>query len=381
MVLGRSTGGIGTHVAQLTGELRRLGDEVALVTDPSTAARFDLTDARTWWPRRRAPVASAAHLLRLRRLVASADVVHVHGYQAGLLGSLVAAGTGTPLVVSLHNDLPRSSGSSGVGGALAGLVMRVIARRAALMTGASPDLVDQARAAGARDVRLAAVPSPRVPALLAQAAPSDAQRAAVRASLLGDAVPEAADRPLVLVLSRIAPQKRLDVAVAAATLLDAMLLAATNAARPSASPLWVVVGDGDQALLGELRAEAQRAGAPVRFLPAVADPTPWLRAADVLVLTSRWEARALVVQEALAAGTPVVASDVPGLRDLLDGVGSLVPVGDVEAVAGAVAAVLRDPASRQTMVTAGRRRATSWDDGVETARRWRGWYASLSRMT
>ena len=101
------------------------------------------------------------------------------------------------------------------------------------------------------------------------------------------------------------------------------------------------------------------------------------RAADVFVLTSIWEARALVVQEAMAAGAPVVATDTGGLPDLVQGVGALVPVGDAAAVAAAVAHYLSDPAARHTASVAGRKRAASWDDGKATASRWREWYSAL----
>ncbi len=99
------------------------------------------------------------------------------------------------------------------------------------------------------------------------------------------------------------------------------------------------------------------------------------------MLPSLWEARALVVQEAMAAGVPVVATDTGGLRDLVAGVGTLVPVGDQTAVAAAVDRYLADPAARHTASVAGRKRATSWDDGKATASRWHEWYSALPGMT
>jgi hypothetical protein len=46
-----------------------------------------------------------------------------------------------------------------------------------------------------------------------------------------------------------------------------------------------------------------------------------------------------------------------------------------------VATFLRDPAARHTASAAGRERATSWDDGTATARRWHEWYSGLPGMT
>ena len=373
MVLGRSTGGIGTHVAQLAADLRARGAEVVVVTHPLTAERFDLGPARPWWPRlrpARATLATPGDLWRLRRLVASADVVHAHGHQAGLLATLITRGRRRPrVVVSQHNAVLAGSGRL----RLKDLAQRWVARRADLVTGASSDLVAQARDLGARHTGLAPVPSPRVPALLAQVPLSAQDRAAERAALLHevDLVDDPA-LPLVLTISRIAPQKDLDV----------LVRAAAEVRQPCT---WVVVGEGDEHLLARLRAEAEwgaaAGGTPVRFIGARRDADRWLRAAEVFVLPSAWEARALVVQEALAAGTPVVATDVGGLHDLVHGVGLLVPRGDAPAVADATRQVLTDADLRERLARRGRAAAADIPGGDDTADQWLSWYADPSSMT
>jgi glycosyltransferase involved in cell wall biosynthesis len=365
MVLGRSTGGIGTHVADLSARLEGLGEEVQVVTEAHTAEHFGLTTARLWYPGRGAGVwGSLRGMARLRRLAATADVVHAHGHQAGLVAVLATLGLSTPVVVSQHNAV--LGGGSGVRRRVSDLVQRVVARRATLVTGASSDLVAAARSFGARHTELADVPSPRVPALLA--APVEgpaARRAGARDILRDNGIRETG--PLVLTISRIAPQKSLDVLVAAA------------ASSPDAT--WVVVGSGDDDLLAALREQAAQSGAPVHFVGAVPDPTRWLVASEVFVLPSQWEARALVVQESMAAGTPVVATDTGGLRDLVADAGLLVPVGDAAALAGAVERLVGDPGLRDSCARRGRTVAASWDDSEATARRWRQWYAALRRMT
>lgn len=367
MLLGRSTGGIGTHVADLTADLRALGDDITVVTDRTTAERFDLPGARLWWPSRASGVVgSLSDLRRLRGLVRGADVLHAHGHQAGLVAVVAAAGTGTPVVVSQHNAVL-------VGGPrrrLLDLVQRFVARRARVLTGASSDLVAEARRLGARDVRLAPVPSPRVPALLLEPPLPDGERRALVADLLREngIEPLTADAPLVLSIARVAPQKDLD------TFVD------TIAATPVAVTA-VVVGGGDESLREALVRRIREGGLPVHLVGPQPDPARWLRAADVFVLTSTWEARALVVQEAMAAGVPVVATDTGGLPDLVDGVGVLVPVGDGGAAAAAVERYLTDPAARHTASAKGRERATSWDDGKATASRWHEWYAGMLGMT
>ena len=373
MLLGRSTGGIGTHVADLTTDLRSLGDDVTVVTDATTAERFDLLGARLWWPARTSGLlGSLRGLWRLRGLVQDADVLHAHGHQAGLVAVVVATGTGTPVVVSQHNAVL-------VGGPrrrLLDLVQRVVARRADVLTGASSDLVAEAVRQGARDARLAPVPSPRVPGLLAREPLGHDERHGLVLELLqqNGIRPRRAGAPLVLTIARIAPQKDLD------TVNEAAALQA-DPANGAPAAVWVVVGGGDDDLRTFLVGRAATLGADVHYVGPQDDPARWLRAADVFVLASTWEARALVVQEAMAAGLPVVATDTGGLPDLVEGVGALVPVNDPTRLAEAVEGFLRDPAARHTASVKGRERATSCDDGKATASRWREWYSGMLGMT
>jgi glycosyltransferase involved in cell wall biosynthesis len=166
----------------------------------------------------------------------------------------------------------------------------------------------------------------------------------------------------VVTVSRIAPQKDLSVLVQAAS-------------RMRQACTWVVLGGGDPRLLEQLRREARALASPVSFVGTCSDPGPWLRAAEVFVLTSRWEARALVVQEAMAAGTPVVVSDVGGLHALVAGSGLLVLPGDPDAIAAATDRVLADPGLREELAARGREAATALPDGPDMAERWLAWYS------
>lgn len=354
-LLGRSTGGIGSHVGRLTDELHDLGHDVLVATDPSTATHFGWSEARRLWPLGspqalvRAPV--DWHLIM--RLASTVDVVHAHGQQAAVVAAVAVlrAKPRPRLVVTLHNELPPH-------GAEARVIVWAL-RRADLVTGASDDLVDAARRLGAHRVELSLVSSPRVQALLAAHDSGEPNPAAPDAAAPD---PGARPGPLVLTVSRIAPQKDLDTLVAAAR----------AAVEPAA---WVVVGGGDAGLRRRLEAEAS--GIRLTFVGERADVDAWLRAATVFVLTSRWEARALVVQEAMAAGVPVVVPAVGGLPGLVGDAGVLVPSGDPEATAAAVDALLRDPDRRAALAAAGRLRAGTWDTPMEEARQWAARYQVL----
>ena len=106
-----------------------------------------------------------------------------------------------------------------------------------------------------------------------------------------------------------------------------------------------VVGDGPQR--AALEADAERLGlSAVEFLGERDDVPELLRAAHVFVLPTRSEAHPMSVLEAMAAGLPVVASDVGGVPELLDGHGLLVPPGDADALAVALRRLIDDPALR-----------------------------------
>jgi glycosyltransferase involved in cell wall biosynthesis len=86
----------------------------------------------------------------------------------------------------------------------------------------------------------------------------------------------------------------------------------------------------------------------VRFLGNRTDVSTLLAATDVTVLVSDWEGLPMVILESLAAGRPVVATDVGGVREVLgQGGGRLVAPGSVEGIAAALAEMLHDEAARR----------------------------------
>ncbi|WP_244210993.1 glycosyltransferase [Amycolatopsis kentuckyensis] len=159
-------------------------------------------------------------------------------------------------------------------------------------------------------------------------------RAEIRASL---GVPSRT--PVALCLARLEPQKRHDV------LLDAW------AAVDGDAVLWLA---GDGSLRPELERRAAALGRRVEFLGTRADVPDLLAAADVTVLTSDWEGLPLAVLESMAAGRPVVATDVGGIGGVLAGGGGIVvPPADPAATAAALSTLLFDVTARKTAATEG----------------------------
>ncbi len=339
LVLATSTGGVGRHVASLAAGLTARG---CAVTVAGPAATEELFGFRRAGARFRAveiagrirPVADARAASGLRRALRGPqrpDLVHAHGLRAGLITALVRPRT-RPLVLTLHNPVTAAPGSRRL---LVEALERTAVRSADLVLAASADLAGRARSLGADDVRLAPVAAPALPA--ARRSPRQ-----VRTEL------DAEGRPLLLAVGRLHPQKGFDVLIEAVTALAGR--------RPP--PLAVIAGDGPAE--SALRAQIEAAGAPVRLLGRRTDIADLLGAADLVLLPSRWEARALVAQEALRAGRPLVATRVGGLPGLVGDGAVLVAQEDAGALAAAVAGLLDDPVAAAALAERGRVQASTW---------------------
>lgn len=155
--------------------------------------------------------------------------------------------------------------------------------------------------------------------------------------------------PVIGTVARLARQKGLDVLVAAAP--------SVLARHPEAR--FVVAGDGEERAALEAQAQAAGVAGSIAFL-GVRDDVPELLAGfDAFALPTRFEGLCLAVIEAQAAGLPVVATPVGGIREtvLHEETGLLVPVDDAEALAAALVRLLDDPALAARLAAEGRRRA------------------------
>ena len=337
LVLGTSTGGVGEHVRSLAEGLVDRGHTVAVLGPAATQERFAFTATGAGFrpieiSTGTRPLADLRAIGTLRGALGGADVVHAHGLRAGTLAGL--GRRGTPMVCTWHNAVL----VTGPKAAALAVLERYAARAADVTLVVSPDLGRRATALGAKDVRHAFVPAPARPA----ASPDARER--LRLDL------GAQDQPIVLSVGRLQGQK------GQRTLLDA----AEGWSDRDPLPLLVLAGEGpDRAALAEA---STRLRVPVVLLGHRSDVPDLLAASDVVVVPARWEGQPLIVQEALRAGRPLVATEVGGIPDLVGDAAVMVPYGDPAALAFAVAAVLDDPEVANRLEAAGPVQAATWPD-------------------
>ena len=328
-VCGSAAGGVRAHLADCARLLAADGHDVIVEAPAAVLDGLDIEPARAE-PLEIGPRPSLNDTLavaRLRRLGRRADVLHAHGLRAGALAALALGRRcrgRTRLVVTLHNLT--------VGGRLTTLMgdrlERLIARRADLVLAVSPDLAERARDLGAPHVEVAIIPavSPQQPA-----EPSTSDAAAAE-----DAWPRSGAR--LLTVARLAPQKGLPLLLEAAAILSREV----DAGRLTAFT-WALAGDGPGREQAAERIAAEQL--PVTLLGRRSDAPALMEVADIVVQTSLWEGQPLTIQEALRAGTAIVATDVGGTAVTARG-GAVLVAPQAQAIAEALGTLLSDPEAR-----------------------------------
>lgn len=166
--------------------------------------------------------------------------------------------------------------------------------------------------------------------------------------------------PVVAGVGRLHPQKDFSL----------FLEVAARVAQRNATIRFVIAGDGPES--GLLREKAAALGLTnrVHFAGHISDMREIYAAADMLLLTSRYEGTPLTVLEAMAMRVPVVASRLDGIAEVLtDGTdGFLVPRDDTEAFADRVLALLADESLRARITDAARHKVeTTYSAATMTA--------------
>jgi glycosyltransferase involved in cell wall biosynthesis len=310
-----------------------------------------------------APLRDAAVLLHLWRLMRARRpaIVHTHSSKAGFIGRLAARLAGVPIVIHQpHGHVFYgyfSAFRTGVYVRLERLAARWCDRIVALT---DHGIEEHLRRGVGRRVQYATVPSGVPTTELRARAPG---RASARARL--GAGP---DDLVILGVGRLVAIKGFDL------LLDA--LARMTVELPTARV--VLVGDGPQHDRLAARAGALGVLDRVRFVGPSRDVPGYLAAADVLVAPSRNEGMGRVLVEAMALGVPVIGAAAGGIPSVIgnDECGRVVPVDDVDALAGALVELGRDAGLRAKLGEAGIARAEQFSL-AEAERRLLGLYAEL----
>jgi len=350
-------GGVQAHVRSLAQALRSAGDEV-LVVGPSS----DGPDTASEWGTRsvgrtlsvpangsRAPIALGPRAVLLVRDVlrrAAPDVVHVHEPLVPVVGPAAVLAGRAPRVLTFHAAAEGGS-LPALYRAVRGPARRVIARGDELTAVSPVAAAFHARMLGLDPDRFTVVPNG-----------VDVARFAVAAAAAASRPPADRSERRIVFLGRLEHRKGADVAVR-------MFL---RLAEQRSDVRMQVLGDGPLASeLARLRAGAPGAVAARLELAGRADPEALprlLAAADVAVLPSRGgESFGIVLLEAMAAGVPIVATDIPGYRAVArpDREALLVPPGDVAGLLAAVTRVLDDHALAGRLRSAGGARADAHD--------------------
>lgn len=276
-----------------------------------------------------------AAYFRLKRLVKKLqpDLVHTWIFAANAYGRQAAFAAGVPRVIAGERcvDLWKRWHEFWID--------RHLARRTTRIATNSTGVRDFYAARGIDADKFVIIPNGIGPPR-----PADPQQAAEVRARYG--IPETAQ--LAVAVGRLWPQKRYKDLIWAAELL--------RAGRGESH--FLIVGEGPQRW--RLERFAQQAGVAefVHFAGHLNDVWPCLQAADCFWLGSGYEGQSNALMEAMTAGLPVVASDIPGNRDLVvDGqTGFLVPVGDRAAFARKTFQLFEDGERARRMGAAGRER-------------------------
>gem|GEM_PF-1366242 len=330
-------GGMERQALALAKGLVKIGVPVTLIT--CTAPGLLRLPERSWFEERegvrlyRVPLlvyeSAAAGILYRRR--DDWSVIYAVQLMMGAIGARLGEVLDAPVVVKLA-----CGGTWGDMSALQGLessdreqVLRGLSN--AQLVCISDEIASEARQMGFRADRMSRIPN---------GVDVDRVAAAAPVQPLGDA-------PTILFAGRLDRQKGVDL----------LLHAFAEVVRELPLARLLLAGSGPQAL--ELRelSEGLGLGDKVAFLGRRDDVWGLLRGCTVCALPSRSEGISNTLLEALAAGAPVVASDISPNREVLRGAcGVLVPSDDVGAFAHALLSLLERPADRALLARHGRAR-------------------------
>ncbi|PWW07540.1 lipopolysaccharide/colanic/teichoic acid biosynthesis glycosyltransferase [Paenibacillus cellulosilyticus] len=350
------TSGISHHI--MGDKLRLLqqeGWDVTFITSaegtsPSVRAAYPFRWEHIAMERSIKPLADLASIIAMYRLFRKErfDVVHTHTAKAGLIGRVAAKLARVPVVMHTSHGLPFYEGQSKP----AYWLYRTLEKVAALFC----DALASQNGADAEALRKLAPWRPvytegngvDLDRLDDAAARVDEERLAH----LQEAYGLAAEKPLLFVAARFEPVKD-----------HGLLLDALKLVKREGKLNWTTVLAGQGPLEGQVRERLQADGLTEDVVIVGQQPSivPWLAMADAVALTSEKEGIPRSIMEAMALGKPVVATNVPGTKELVvhGETGLLAEYRNADKLAEALAEVMLSESKRSQFGAAGRARIAS----------------------
>lgn len=300
-------------------------------------------------------------VLRARRLIEAIDpdLVHTHLLRADLLGGVAARTAGVPVIVSTAYAIGafRRAEQRRSDGLLDGLCRLLPTHVLAVCEAVRDDCIGRW-----------GFPPERVTVIRTGVDAPPPFEETARASWKRQWT-QPGDGPLIVTVARLSYEKGVDV------LIDAMAIVA--AARTDARS--VVVGEGPQRRELESRIRRHGLEGVVRLAGFRRDVELALASADVVAVPSLMEGMPNVLLEAMAAGRPIVASDVGGIPEALanERCGLLVPPANAPALAAAIGRLLADRPAAQALGRAAADEVQRRCLARDVVARYGQWYESL----
>ncbi len=278
--------------------------------------------------------------LKLRTLLQSSDydIVHVHGHRAAVLARAAAmsAKSRPPIVYTVHGYHPPYYPK-----ARSRMIVNTLERMQCSATGAYICVSPSTEADLVRAVPNAEIKSQVIYNAIPVKETSIAERRENR-TRIRQALGINNEMFVLGTVARLQWQKGVD------RLLEAFQWAGRE------TDVLLIVGDGPDRRALQALARRMGLGKRCQFVGAQDNAAPFYHAIDLFVLPSLWEGLPLTVLEAWAANTPVVATDVPGSRDMIvDGVNGLLAQNSADGIAAAIHRFHKDNTLDSTLVRNG----------------------------
>lgn len=351
-IIGRlNIGGPAIHAILLTRGLRARGYETVLVAGREGEREGSLRDLAAekgveplFLPelgREVRPGGDLVAFFRLLRLFRQQqpDIVHTHTAKAGALGRVAAKLAGIPIIIhTFHGHIFRGYFSRGAARFFLTIERRLASASTKVLTVSEGQRQDLLRLRIGSSETVGVMP---LGLELDNLLRSHLRRGEVRRRLGASH-----EVPLVGIIARLVPIKD----------LDTFLEAASDLRRSRPDVRFLIVGDGELRPLLEQRARALGLDGSAHFLGWQRDLEPIYADLDLLVLSSLNEGTPVSLIEGMAAGLPVVATEVGGVPDLVENgkTGLLVPPKDPGALSAAMDTLLGDADRRREMGRLGR---------------------------